>query len=484
MGVNNNRQQPAAGIHESLKAVMDASPVGMLVFNDDERIVYANGPAQVLFGKKLPEPGRIKCGDFISCANRHADPQGCGHSPHCATCPLFQAIRSALAKEGEGGVAEGECLIERESGYDPMWVKFKVNRLVLGKAQNAVMVIEDITDAKLTEAALKESEAKYRALIENAGEVVLVAQDGQIAFVNRKAFHLFGHGPEELTGKPFVDFIYPEDRKTVAERHVWRAAGEDVPAMYPFRIVAKSGEIKWVEINAATIDWKGRPATLNFLADITERKEAEKANQKLQAQLFQAQRMESIGVLAGGVAHEFNNLLTAIIGNAQLALSDLPEGHPVREDIEEIKKAGDRGALLTRRLMTFSRMEVFHSEPMDLNDLIADMKSLLHRLIRENIALRFVLEDGLWPVVADPLQMEQVVMNLAVNARDVMLDGGVLTIQTANRELDAAYFAAHDVGEASGRYVMLSVTDTGAGMDEATLKRICGYALDSSNHKM
>jgi two-component system, cell cycle sensor histidine kinase and response regulator CckA len=367
------------------------------------------------------------------------------------------------------GIAESHPVSIYKDGRINGWRENFVYKLPAGEI---VAVYSDETQRKQVEEALRESEEKYRVLVENAGEVVLVAQDKRVAFVNRTITRMTGYLPEDLFGKPFVDYIHPDDRATVVERHVQRLQGEAVPRAYPFRIITKAGEIRHVEGHIVPIEWEGRPATLNLLADITDRREAEAANEKWQAQLYQAQRMESIGVLAGGVAHEFNNLLTTIIGNAQLALADLPEESPVCEDIREIKKAGDRGALLTRRLMTFSRREVFHPEPLNLNHLIHDMETLVRRLIRENIALQFALEEGLWEVVADPVQMEQVVMNLATNAMDVMLDGGTLTIETANRYLEEAHFAAHDVDEAPGRYVMLAVTDTGAGMDQATLERI------------
>ncbi|MFP3913153.1 MAG: ATP-binding protein, partial [Desulfobacteraceae bacterium] len=266
--------------------------------------------------------------------------------------------------------------------------------------------------------------------------------------------------------------IHPEDSKMVIERHMKRMSGEVLPEVYPFRVIDKAGQTKWAEINAVGIEWEGKPATLNFLAEITARKKAEAEKEALQAQLNQAQRMESIGILAGGVAHDFNNLLTTIMGNAQLALADLKKDNPLYEDMEEIRKAGERGTVLTRRLLAFSRKEIIHPEVLDLNALVEDMDKLLRRLIREDIELKVVLTPGLGKVVADPGQMEQVIMNLVVNARDVMLEGGKLTLETANVELDATYFRSHNVEGDPGPYVMLAVTDTGPGMDKATMARI------------
>ena len=335
-----------------------------------------------------------------------------------------------------------------------------------------VSVYSDETQRRRAEEALQENQQKYRVLVENAGEVILVAQDGQIKFVNRRISDVAGYLPEELIGKPFSDYIHPDDRETVAERHINQLKGAAVPGVNPFRVITREGAVRWAESNIVLIEWEGKPATLNFITDITDRKRAEEARDKLQSQLHQAQRMESIGILAGGVAHDFNNLLTIIIGNAQLAMADLPKDDPLREDMEEIRKAGERGAMLTRQLLIFSRREPHRMEILDLNDVVQDMDKLLRRLVRESIELRMIRAPGLWKIRADVGQMEQVIMNLAVNARDVMPEGGTLTVETANVELDTAFFHAHDVSGEPGSYVMLAVTDTGPGMDKSLQERI------------
>jgi PAS domain S-box-containing protein len=214
-------------------------------------------------------------------------------------------------------------------------------------------------------------------------------------------------------------------------------------------------------------------AVVTFL-DITERKH-------LEEQLRQSQKMEAIGRLAGGIAHDFNNLLTAIIGYSQLLLSRLEAGNPMQEELEEIKKAGERAASLTRQLLAFSRKELLQPQVLDLNDLVANLDKMLRRLIGEDIELVTIFGPRLELVEADPAQLEQVVLNLVVNARDAMPQGGKIVIETTNLELDEAYAQQH-VAVSPGRYVMLAVSDHGCGMNAETLKHIFEPFYTTKHH--
>jgi signal transduction histidine kinase len=215
----------------------------------------------------------------------------------------------------------------------------------------------------------------------------------------------------------------------------------------------------------------GERYAVGMLEDITERKAAEAALEDSRRQFLQAQKMEAVGRLAGGVAHDFNNMLTAIRGNAELLLMDTPEGHPQREDLMEIRRAADRSADLTRQLLAFSRQQVLQPRVLNLNQSVTTMERMLRRLIGEDVELSTALEPGLGQVTADPGQVEQVVMNMAVNARDAMPRGGKLWVKTDN-----VYLAEGDprlgVDGVPGRYVALCVADTGCGMDADTLARI------------
>ena len=226
----------------------------------------------------------------------------------------------------------------------------------------------------------------------------------------------------------------------------------------------KDGSVFPVEITANRLEFHGESYGIAFSRDITERK-------KLEAQFFQAQKMEAVGQLAGGVAHDFNNLLGVILGYSELLLEKQDAAQPQFRQLEEIKKAAKYGASLTRQLLAFSRKQVLEPKVLDLNQLIADMLKMLQRLIGEDVALTFVPTASLGSVKVDPGQIEQVLMNLVINARDAMPNGGKLTIETENVELDQAYFNQHSSGT-PGPHVLLAVSDTGTGMDADTQARI------------
>ncbi len=326
-------------------------------------------------------------------------------------------------------------------------------------------------ERRRAEALLRESEEKYRFLIEHAGEAIFVAQNEKLKFVNSKTLEMIRYSREELTSKPFIEFIHLEDRALVLENHRKRLRGESLPSSYTFRIIQRSGDILWAELNTALIEWEGKPATLNFLTDITARKKAEQEMALLQEQLRQSQKLEAIGRLAGGIAHDFNNVLTVIKGISQLSLLQLQEDDPLRANLEEIEKAADKAANLTRQLLAFSRKQVMEMKVLDLNEVIRGLEKMLRRILGEDVELLFLLPEGIGRVKADPGQIEQVIINIVVNARDAMPEGGKLTIETANVELDEEYAKRH-IAVRPGSYVMLSVSDTGIGMTAEVRERI------------
>ncbi|HDR15267.1 MAG TPA: PAS domain S-box protein [Desulfobacteraceae bacterium] len=358
-------------------------------------------------------------------------------------------------------------------GCGPTWLWNTASPLYNPEGQivGAIESIRDITKRKQAEEALRESEEKYRTLIENANEAIFVAQDGRLVFVNPITALMIGYCPEELSARPFVELIHPEDREMVLNQHVRRMRGEMLSHPYSFRIIHKDGSIKWGELNAVLINWDGKPATLNFMNDITERRRSEQEQEKLQAQLAQAQKMESVGRLAGGVAHDFNNMLAVILGYAEMAMEHLDPVQPVYSGLEEIRKASQRSADLVKQLLAFARKQAIVPKVLNLNDTVEGMLKMIRRLIGENIQLLWHPGADLWPVNMDPTQIDQILANLCVNARDAISGAGKVSIETNNVSLDAYYCSEH-AGAVPGDYVLLGVGDNGCGMDGEILDKL------------
>ena len=326
-------------------------------------------------------------------------------------------------------------------------------------------VQQELSERKRAEEALKQSEEKYRTLVDNIQDGVFIIQDAEMRFVNEAFARMCGYTVEEVVGMDFRQLVAPEDLEIVADRYHRRQAGEDVPREYEFRMLHKDGTTRiFVNMNAGLVSYQGKVASIGTVKNITARK-------RLEEQLLQARKMEAVGMLAGGVAHDFNNILTAIIGYSELLLREINPYDPRHSDVKEIKKAADRAAALTAQLLAFSRRQILQPTVLDLNATVANMGKMLRRLIREDIDLLTVLDPALGRVKADPAQIEQVIVNLAVNARDAMPQGGKLTIETANVVLDEDYARRHAEVQ-PGAYVMLAVSDTGVGMDAETLSHI------------
>ena len=333
---------------------------------------------------------------------------------------------------------------------------------------NAKRLYEEYLEIK---ARLNTSEEKYRQLVQNASEVILVIQNGMVRFFNPKTIELTGFFEEELTNRPFVEMVHPEDSEIVSEHfeEVLRVGRET--GGHTFRIITKDGNIRWLETNTVSIKWDGEPATLSFMTNITERRRAEEEKERIQVQLLQAQKMEAVGTLAGGIAHDFNNLLQVVQGYADLLLhtADHDERHYLA--VQSIAGAAKRGAELTRQLLTFSRTGESYRRPLDLNHKILEFERLLERTIPKMIRIRLELADDLKIVNADATQVEQMLMNLAVNAKDAMPEGGELVIKTENVVLNAEFCRIHPDAN-PWVYAMLTVSDSGHGMDEETLGHI------------
>jgi PAS domain S-box-containing protein len=334
-----------------------------------------------------------------------------------------------------------------------------VIRNAKGEPQHLVIVNRDVTERKRGAEALRRSEASFRSVVEDAPYGIYRASlSGELVLVNPALQKILGYASQaELLQANLASQIYrnPLDHQKVNELLLEQGSFVDV-------------EVEWKRQDGAPItvrcsgwpirDESGRVVLLELFAEnVTERR-------ALERQLRTAQKMEAVGRLSGGIAHDFNNLLGVIIGYSQVLKRSLKPENPLYEHAEEIEKASQRAVSLTRQLLAFSRQQVLEPVILNLNTLVSDMEKMLPRLIGEDIALTLALDPALAQVKADPSQVEQVIMNLAVNARDAMPDGGKLIIQTANVDLDTAYTHQHP-GSRVGSYVMLRVTDTGTGIE-------------------
>jgi len=328
----------------------------------------------------------------------------------------------------------------------------------------------DRAERRRTEESLRASESQLRALFDEAAVgMAIVDLHGRLVRTNRALQSMLGYPAEDLHEMLFSQITHPEDVAADWELFGDLVAGECTQYQVEKRYFRNDGAILWTHLNVSLVrDAAGAPCfTVGIMQDITERRRAEEALRQSQYDLQQAQKMETVGRLAGGVAHDFNNLLTVIKGNTQLLLIDLPEGSAMREDLEEIETVSGRAAELTQQLLAFSRRQVLQMRVLDLNDTVARADRLLRRLLGEDIDFRTSADPALGAVRADPGQMEQVLMNLALNARDAMPGGGKLTLETRNVWLDDEYARRHPSVQ-PGAYVMVAVSDSGHGMDAET----------------
>ncbi|MDW8129855.1 MAG: PAS domain S-box protein [Bryobacterales bacterium] len=309
------------------------------------------------------------------------------------------------------------------------------------------------------EEQLQRSEQRFHLFSEAAFEGLLIHERGAILDLNTALARMFGYEPAEMIGRQVWEFLTPESQQEVKTR-----VEALVEASYELTGVRRNGETFPIEVRAKNMPWEGRNLRVVAVRDITERK-------RLERQLSEAQKMEAVGRLAGGVAHDFNNLLTVIVGYTQMLMEELPEGDPRHTAAHEILNAAQRAAALARQLLAFGRRQVLQPRVIRINALVEEMSKLLRRVIGEHIEMRLELGPDAGNVRADPTQLEQVLLNLALNARDAMPEGGSLTIRTARVELEARQVEGMDVA-LSGPFVLLAVEDTGHGMDEATRRRI------------
>ena len=326
---------------------------------------------------------------------------------------------------------------------------------------------KEVDERKQAEELLKDSELKYRLLVENANDAILIIQDDFVKFHNRKTEELTGYPTEKLARIPFSTLYHHEDRNMILERRRRREKGERLTNTYPVRIIGKSGQELWVELSTALIKLQGRPATINFFRDVTQQK-------KLEAQLQRAQKMEAIGTLAGGVAHDLNNILSGLVSYPELLLMDLPDDSPLKKPIRTIQKSGEKAAAIVQDLLTLARRGVAVTEVVNLNNIISEyLKSPEYKKLKfyhPNVQVETDLETKLLNISGSPVHLSKTIMNLVSNAAEAMTHGGSILISAKNQYIDKPIEGYDNMAE--GDYVVCSISDTGVGISPDDMERI------------
>ena len=457
------RKQTEEALHERdelLRQAVNVSQIG--IFDHDQRTdtIYWSPQQRTIHGWGQDEPVTLQA--FLD----HVHPED--------RESITASVGRAHDPAGDG-IWDAELRILRRDGT-VRWLKERSQTFFEGKGDarrpvRTIGAVLDITERKKTE----EEQQKLVSVIEMSRDFIAIADlDGRILYVNEAGLELVGLDSfEESRTKSIQDFLMETDHRRLETEMLPTIFGTGTwigeLALRHF----KTGTPIPVEMNAFTIkDTKSdKPIALaNISRDITERKHAEEEKQKLQSQLVQAQKMESIGQLAGGVAHDFNNILTAIIGYGSILQKKIAANDPLRINVDQILEAAGRAAQLTRSLLAFSRKQVLNMKPTHLNGIIAGQEQFLRRIIGEDIEMRTILRSDAF-IMADSGQIEQVLMNLATNARDAMPKGGQLTVETDLLEITDAFISAHGFGT-PGTYAVISITDTGIGMNEEAKQKI------------
>jgi PAS domain S-box-containing protein len=443
--VSQYREMKAAAELRRHTLAMDSAMDGMAIVSRASKYSYVNATFARMLGYAGPE-------EMIGKPWREVT------SPEDLE-PVAADIRKGLADSGRWF---GAVTIHRNANLP---LEVAIARLPDG---GVVTIGRDISDRRRAEQFRAEAEAKYQTLVEQVAAISYIAElgmDGQWLYVSPQVETMFGYSVDDwLANSPsWTRHLHPDDRVVVEAAEEAAKRGERYQAEY--RVIRKDGRIIWVSDTAVVVPGSdAHPLMEGVIVDITDRKQ-------LENQLQQARRMEAVGRLAGGIAHDFNNLLTIIKGYTELGLTRAKSQPEVRADLERIEDASERAAGLVRQLLAFGRRQVLQPKVLGLNAIVMGLDKLLRRLMDEGIEMKTIVAKHLGTIKADPGQVEQVIMNLVVNARDAMPNGGSLTVETENVELDEVYARDHATVR-PGRYVMLAVSDTGVGMSADTIAHI------------
>lgn len=453
------REQSSRYELESTQAVVEKSPAIIARWRPDAKWSFtyvSNNVAQLGY-----DPSELYGSDF-----------GLKYIIHPKDLQSVSEEAGACVDGGDAHLQQEFRVLTRSGQMRWFDARINVARNHDGELTHYQGILLDITDRRQAERKADESIEHFRLLVESAPEAIFVQSDFKFAYLNPVAVKLFGaKSASELIGQPVMDRFPPEFHDKVKQR-IMQLNEDRKPVGRLDQIYLKmDGTPFHVTTTAVPVSWEGKNGALVFFHDIGERIKAEEEKANLEEQLLQAQKLESVGRLAGGVAHDFNNLLGVVLGYAELALEDLSDQNPAYEALEQIHDAGHRAKNVARQLLAFGRKQVLQIKTVNLNEVVTGFDKMLSRLIGEDIVVETHLSPDLGLVKADPSMMEQILLNLAVNARDAMPDGGSLTIETDMVELDENYANARP-GVQPGPHVMLAISDTGHGMDKETREKL------------
>ncbi len=451
----------------NLRTMLHAIPVGSAVFNGAGQVVDVNPALERLFHCQPMETFGDRFGDLLHCPNRLYDPEGCGHSPHCPNCVFARSIREALVTQRRIRDREAEAMLATGGFEKRLWLRFSIEPFSLNGEGHAIMALTDITERKQFEEALLESERKLRSLFATMRELIFIFNaEGRYLEIAPTNTALLYRPADKQLGRTLGE-IFPPAQADAFMAVIREVLASRKPILFEYELPIGERVLPF----EATVSPLESDRVMWVARDVSKRKEGELERLELQGQLLQAQKLEAVGVLAGGVAHDFNNMLGAIIGYGELTLAAMDADSPHRHNIERILDAARRSADLTRQLLAFARKQTVAPVILDLNESIPKTLTMLRRLIGENITLVWQPWGESCLVRMDPTQLDQILANLCVNARDAVGDIGRITIRTGALRLDEPTSRV-DVGVVCGEYICLSVSDDGRGMDKETLAHI------------
>lgn len=435
---------------EKYRSIVELASEIIIVVQGD-KIVFANNYASIIIGHTTEEIYSMKFLDFV-----HPDDK------ILVTENYIKGMAGEVIPEHTFRLVhkDGTCKWVRRNGL--------IVKVWNGTGKPAAYVfLTDVTDLKQSEYKLKESEEKYRTLIEKANEGIMIAQEGVFAYINPKMEELTGYSHDELIGKPFADFIHPDDVNMVKRRYDMRISGDIISDNYTFRIINKNGEIRTLQLSAKRILWNNIPATLNLFTDVTEQK-------RLEENVIRLEKMEALGIMAGGVAHDLNNVLSVITGYAQLLLLKATNPDIIATDVKNILDASFRAACIVDDLIVTARRSINTEKIININDVIADVITSGEfnkiKTIRPMLNLKTDLKSEL-NILGSPLHLHKAMVNLINNAVESMKhDKNDLTITTSDRHLYKPVSGYDEI--VVGDYVVVTVSDTGEGISEKDLPKV------------